>query len=203
MNEKIKLLAIISIVAVGSGLLGYLVAPSQTSHSEFYAPAIIESGQGTLVKFRVSLEPGYGRTLVNIENSQYREDAENALIKAKRNAEEILGLKLVFYDVVLDVDARGRQVGGESAGAMFAVGIVSAYSGKNVREGATMSAGISPEGFLFAVDGIEEKILAAKSSGKTRFVIATQQTVKNEVDIQGIEIIRASNIRQAAENLLT
>ena len=200
-NRSILIIGLI-VLALASALLGYLVAPRQESHVDFYAPAITNSGEGALVKFRISLPPGYGRTLVNVQNAKYREDTENALIKAKKNAENMLGVKLTYYDTVLDVEAIGSEVGGESAGAMFAVGIISAYSGRKINEGTTMSAGLTSNGLLFAVDGIEEKIIAAKNSGKTKFVVAKSQTIKNERDITGIEIIRVADIKQAAEQLL-
>ena len=94
MNNKINLLfvAILVILTSGAGLLGYLVAPIPHSSVDFYAPAITDAGAGALVKFRVSLIPGSGKTLVNVENSRYREDSENALVKAKKNAEDIIGV---------------------------------------------------------------------------------------------------------------
>lgn len=193
---------LLAMIAVAGASLGYLVAPSPQAHSDFYAPAIIDNGQGVLVKFRVSLYPGSGKTLVNVQNSFYREDSENALVKAKKNAEDILGVKLIYHDLVLDVESIGSEVGGESAGAMFTLGILSAYSGRKINDEVTMSAGITDDGLLFAVDSIEEKILAAKQSGKKKFIVSATQGIKNAEQIEGIEIIKAKNIREAAEQIL-
>ncbi|MFH1246744.1 MAG: S16 family serine protease [Candidatus Micrarchaeota archaeon] len=190
-------------IAIGGGALGYLVAPRPQSHADFYAPAISEDGQGTLVKFRISLLSGTGRTLVNIQNAKYREDTENALLKAKKNAETLLGVKLEYYDTVLDIESIGSEVGGESAGAMFTVGIIAAYSGKNVKKDTVMSAGITEEGLLFAVDGIEEKILAAQNSGKDKFIVANSQEIKHPENMNGVEIIRAKDIREATQQIIS
>lgn len=189
-------------LAAAAGLLGYLVSPKPYASSDFYAPAITDNGQGQLVKFRVSLLPGNGKTLVNVQNAKYHQDSENALVKAKQNSEELLGIKLSYYDVVLDVEAIGSEVGGESAGAMFTVGIMSAYTGKKIKSNVAMSAGVTEGGLLFAVDSIEEKIIAAKASGKDKFLVATAQQVKNPNGIAGIEIIRVVNVREAAEQML-
>ncbi len=186
-----------------SVFLGYLVSPTPNAYSVFYAPAITDTGDGALVKFSVSLIPGNGRTLVNIENVRYRQDTENALVKAKRNAEKITGVKLTYYDVVLDVNSIGSEVGGESAGAMFTAGIVSAFTGRMFDSRSTMSAGITENGMLFAVDGIEEKILAARNSGKSKFVVSKTQVVKNEDSITGIEIIRVVNVSEAINAVLS
>ncbi len=203
MKFEITAIVVLVILTIASGLLGYTSAPSPGKYADFYAPAITDAGEGALVKFRVSLSPGYGRTLVNIENSKYREDTENALLKAKRNAEKQLGMKLVYHDVVLDVEAIGSEVGGESAGAMFTVGIVSAYTGRKIASDATMSAGITENGLLFAVDSIEEKIIAAKQGGKKKFIVAESQGIKNGNYIEGIEIIPVVDVVEAANQLLT
>ena len=102
--------------------------------------------------------------------------------------------------MILDVEAIGSEVGGESAGAMFSIAIVSAYTGKKINPGTTMSAGITEDGLLFAVDSIEEKILAAKTAGKTRFVVAKNQGVKAPEDV-GIEVIRAAPAEHFAFSL--
>ncbi len=202
MKGEAAIVIIFLLLAAGAGALGYLVAPQKHGYADFYAPAITDGGQGALVKFRVSLAEGSGRTLVNIQNSRYREDTENALLKARKNAEDLIGIKLEYYDTILDVESIAPEVGGESAGAMFAVGIVAAYTGKSVNQDAIMSAGITNDGLLFAVEGIEEKILAAKSNGKTKFVVSKSQAIKNAQDITGIEIIRVSNVKEATEQML-
>ncbi len=196
--------AFLTIALASAGVfLGYLAAPSPALHSDFYAPAVTDVGNGLLVKFRVSITPGQGRTLVNIQNAQYKEDAENAFLKAKANAEEILGVKLLFQDVILDVESIGSNVGGESAGAMFTIGIISAYTGRKIASDVVMSAGITNDGVLFAVDSIEEKIIAAKINGKKKFIVAEKQQVKNEDLIKDISIIRSSTVRDAVQQALT
>lgn len=203
MKGEALILIILLLLAAGAGTLGYLVSPHKQSYADFYAPAITDSGQGALVKFRVSLSEGSGRTLVNIQNSRYREDTENALLKARKTAEDIIGVKFEYYDTVLDVESIGAEVGGESAGAMFAVGIVAAYTNKQVKQDAIMSAGITTTGLLFAVEGIEEKILASRNNGKRTFVVAQSQEIRNAQNIAGIEIIRAANVKEATEQMLT
>lgn len=189
-------------LAIAAGALGFLVSPAKVASSDFYAPAITNNGQGALVKFRATLIPGTGKTLVNIQNAQYREDTENALRKAKKNAEDYLGIRFAFYDVILDVEGIGSEVGGESAGAMFTIGIISAYTGKKIDASATMSAGVTESGKLFAVDSIEEKIIAAKNSGKKKFIVAATQNIKNPDFTEGVEIIKAIDVKEAVKNLL-
>ncbi len=196
--------AITALLLVASAAyLGYTVAPSPYPTSSFYAPAITANGAGALVKFTISLKTGNGRTLVNVQNALYQEDSESALLKAKLNAEKILGLKLTYYDVILDINAAGADVGGESAGALFAAGIVSAYTGKAIKRDVAISAGLNSDGSLFPVEGIEEKILAAKQAGRKKFIVAQGQLIPNQTQISEIEIIRLQNIEEALSQLLS
>ncbi|MBI4406607.1 hypothetical protein HY571_01710 [Candidatus Micrarchaeota archaeon] len=189
--------ALLLVLIIGlSALLGYFASPAPFQFADLQAPAITHQGTGVLVKFRISLEPGNGRTLINIQNSEYKQDAENAVRKARKNAENILGIKLSYTDLIVDVGASGSEVGGESAGAMFAVGIISAYTGKKIKNEVAMSAGITEDGKLFPVESIEEKILAAIASGKKTFVVADAQVIKNEENLE-IEVVRVSDLNQA------
>ncbi len=198
---KVVYPVLLALVIASSALLGYFAFPAPFQFADLHAPAITQQGTGVLVKFRVSLEPGSGRTLINIHNAEYKQDAENAVRKARINAENILGVKLAYTDLVIDVGATGSEVGGESAGAMFAVGIISAYTGKKIKNEVAMSAGITEDGKLFTVDSIEEKILAAIASGKKTFVVADGQFIKNEASL-AIEVVRASDLNQALVHLI-
>ncbi len=201
MNPKL-LFILVALIGIAAGMLGYLAAPGPVKTSDFQAPAITDDGIGVMVPFRITLSPGNGRTLVNIDNANYHRDTEDALVKAKQNAEKLTGIKFRYFDVVLDIGASGSDIGGESAGAMFAIGIISAYTGKQVNPLVSMSGGITATGNLFPVDGIEEKIIAAKNSGKIKFVVAKEQVVKNTMDSSEMEIIRVTNIKEASDILL-
>ncbi|MFH1107178.1 MAG: S16 family serine protease [Candidatus Micrarchaeota archaeon] len=184
--------------------LGYFAVPVPKSIA-FSAPAITEDGKGRLVGFRMSLQPGPGRLLINVESVAYREDTDSALRKARSAAENYLGVRLANYDIVLDVESDGfREVSGESAGALFAAALIALESGRKLNPDAAISAVLDEEGILQPVGGIEEKIIAAERADRSVFVVSGGQSVRFEDELaRNITIRRAYSIRDALPYVLS
>ncbi len=199
---RIAILLPILLAVAAAIYLGYN-SPIASRQVHFQAPAITDNGAGTMADFNLILKPGDGKVLVNIGNAFYQQDSENSLRKAKGIAEKFVGLKLTGYDLLLEVDGGERIVGGESAGAIFSTAIVSAYTGRKMRDDATGSAAITEDGTLVPIDGVEEKMHAASQAGKKYFVVSTEQKVSNEQELSKIiQIVRVENAGQFIQLLL-
>ncbi|MFH1258063.1 MAG: S16 family serine protease [Candidatus Micrarchaeota archaeon] len=184
--------------------LGYYSIPS-FRHVVFFAPALNEDGKGSMVEFEMFYLKGEGRTLVNIGNADFSDDVENALRKARFFANEHMGVQTGRLDLVLQVNGGGdnRKISGESAGGMFAVGIIALQTGKTFRKNVAISATLNEKGELADVGGIEEKIIAAMETGRGVFLVSSKQQIKDEPELsRGIRIIRVSNLGEAAKYLL-
>lgn len=182
--------------------LGYLLLPSPKAIS-FSAPAIGSLGKGSLIDFEMRITQGSGKTLVNIQNADFKEDVENALRKARFNADRYLGISSGHFDISLSVKGEGNMVSGESAGGMFAVAIVALATGRELRNDVIISAVILENGNLEEVGGIEEKIIAAKEGKRNVFLVSSGQKIKDEQEVtQGIRIIRVRNLEEAVKYLL-
>ncbi|MFH1199880.1 MAG: S16 family serine protease, partial [Candidatus Micrarchaeota archaeon] len=171
----------------------------------FSAPAVNAEGNGELVGLRMSLQPGYGRLLVNVREVAFRESIDAALRKAVIASEKYSGVRLSNYDIVLDVDSQGfSELSGESAGAYFAAALIAMQSNRGLNPDASMSAAISENGTLLPVGGIDEKIIAAKAGSRKVFVISDSQEAKFEDSLSsGIEIRRAKDLSAALPYLLS
>ncbi|MDO8660518.1 MAG: S16 family serine protease [Candidatus Woesearchaeota archaeon] len=197
------LVAILILSVLVAGYLGYLLAPGQGNSVSFQAPAVTNDGVGAVAVFKVSTAPGTGKLLVNLQSSKFKQDTENSLLKAKHNAEKYMDVKLINVDITVDTVTRNEVVEGESAGAMFTTAIVAAYSGKTFKKNAIASAGINQDGTLFPVEGIEEKVLATRNAGKTIFVVAKNQEIRNEHNLPNdVQIIRVATANEAIDKLL-
>ena len=202
--EKVESLILIAtlVAVISSAFIGYTLVPGKVKSIEFNAPAVTLDGSGTLGSFKMTLIPGTGKTLVNIENAAFYSDVENSFRKAKLNAEGILGVKLAYYDLILEAK-RVNVVSGESAGAVLTAAIVALATDHTFDASATGSAGISKDGSVFAVGGIEEKILAAHSAGKKTFIIAQDQHIQNADKLPtDIEIVRVATARELVDRLV-
>lgn len=72
---------------------------------------------------------------------------------------------------------------GPSAGITMVTSLVSAFTGRKVRERIAMTGEMTLRGKVLPVGGIKEKILAAKRSGITDIILS----VENMRDIEEIE----------------
>ncbi len=182
--------------------LGFNAFPSAKKIT-FSAPALLENGKGSLVEFKMSLRFGQGMTLVNIRNAGFKEDAENALRKARNLAESYLGTSTSNFDIVLEISGNGNEVSGESAGGMFSLAIIALQTGKKLKQDVAISAAINEFGELEQVGGIEEKILAAKEADRKVFLVSKNQPIKEELNVgSGISIIRVKNLKEAVSYMI-
>ncbi|PIN96345.1 hypothetical protein COX86_01370 [Candidatus Micrarchaeota archaeon CG_4_10_14_0_2_um_filter_60_11] len=187
------------LLAVG---LGYQAAPSPHSQAVFQAVAVTEDGSGMLTPFTVTATRGSGRILLDVSESRYGPDTEASLAEARDAAQTLVG-SLATTDLRIDFEgAAAQRVSGESGGAAFAIAMVSAVSGAQLRPEGAVSAQLNGTR-LAPVGGIDEKILAAEKAGKKFFVVARGQEIKYEQDLnKRIAIVRVDTLAQAASILL-
>ncbi|OIO25397.1 hypothetical protein AUJ14_04400 [Candidatus Micrarchaeota archaeon CG1_02_55_22] len=195
--------AIIVIAVLAAFLLSFNIPRETPSQVRLFAPAVLEDGTGAIVPFTLTLRPGTGRMLVDIDNAFFKQDVENSLRKARVAASSAVGASFEQYDIEVGV-VGSRVVSGESAGALFTVGIASLAAGRTVRSDVIVSATVSESGALGVVDGIDEKIAAAADAGKTLFIVAAGQEIRNEESLsQRIRIERVGTARDVIELMLS
>lgn len=85
--------------------------------------------------------------------------------------------------------AVGGVIDGPSAGALMAVGFMSAIRGERLRENATLTGGLGPDGTVLPVGGIPEKIRAASKKGKTLVGIPAGQTMAKDAKGNPVKVI--------------
>lgn len=83
---------------------------------------------------------------------------------AARIAARALGREIADYSFLAESEG---FIDGPSAGALFTAGFMAAITGTAVRPEASMTGTVSPDGTVGPVIGLEEKLLAALSAGKT------------------------------------
>jgi PDZ domain-containing protein len=108
------------------------------------------------------------------------------------------------YQFPFTVDIQLDDVGGPSAGLMFALGIVEKLTKEDVTGGATIagSGTIDDDGSVGPIGGIGMKILSAKRSGATAFLVPEGNCrAATANDPGGIELIRVSSLSAALDAL--
>ncbi len=144
---------------------------------------------GEILFIESSLSKGKGEKLTLTGNlgDVMKESATIALEYVRAHAADFGIDEKMFseYNVHIHVPEGAIPKDGPSAGITMVTSLVSAFSGKKVREKVAMTGEMTLRGKVLPVGGIKEKILAAKRAGITDIIISSE----NLRDIEEIEPI--------------
>ncbi len=141
-------------------------------------------GEILLVETSLSTCEGEKLSLTGNLGNVMKESATIALQWVKAHCES-LGIKpeqFAKHNVHIHFPEGAIPKDGPSAGITMATSLVSAFTGRKVRERIAMTGEITLRGRVLPVGGIKEKILAAKRAGITDIVISKD----NRKDIEDI-----------------
>ena len=102
-------------------------------------------------------------------------DMQGSARLAARVAAGLVGVPFEAHDYFFVIRSNSQQIGGPSAGATLAVGVVAALQGWDVRHDVLMTGTINPDGTVGAVGGVPEKAAAAAQAGMRRFLYPSGQ----------------------------
>ncbi|MBO0608495.1 PDZ domain-containing protein [Myceligenerans salitolerans] len=106
------------------------------------------------------------------------------------------------YDFPVEVSIQIEDIGGPSAGMMFALGIIDKLTAEDEADGEVIAGTgtMSPEGVVGPIGGIEQKLYGAVRDGATWFLAPAAncpEVVGNEPD--GLRVVRVETLRDARE----
>ncbi len=104
--------------------------------------------------------------------------AKDSVFNASSVVRQMTGKDLADYDVHINIIG-GGQIDGPSAGVAILAAILSALTGKPVRQDMAVTGEISIQGRVKAVGGVVEKAYGAKQAGITSMILPKE----NEKDI--------------------
>ncbi len=162
---------------------------------------------GEILFIESSLSKGKGEKLTLTGNlgDVMKESATIALQYVRAHAEEF-GIKdevFTDYNVHIHVPEGAIPKDGPSAGITMVTSLVSAFTGKKVREKLAMTGEMTLRGKVLPVGGIKEKILAAKRAGITDIILSEEN--RRDIDdiepiyIKGINFLYVKNISEVID----
>jgi ATP-dependent Lon protease len=164
---------------------------------------------GDILFIEASLSKGKGKlTLTGNLGEVMKESATTALsyIKAHHHKLGIPGEKFSDMDVHVHVPQGAIPKDGPSAGITMFTALVSAFTGKKVRQSVAMTGEITLRGRVLPVGGIKEKMLAAKRSGIKKVILCSEneKNVKQipEQYLSGMEFVYVDNVSEVIESAL-
>ena len=184
--------------------LFYPIAIAQNSNLEYlnyiYVPSVIdeEKGEGSVIKIGLYVTKS-NTTDVVVEGPEYI--AEDTLYAAKLAllvVDKIIGIKQGYtYHIVIETHGR---IAGPSAGAAFAVLLMSAILGDEIKHNLSMTGALSGDGGVEGVAGLVIKANATKHYGLTEMVAPyniLSPPVYNKVKLLNITIKPVANVLEA------
>ena len=158
-------------------------------------PAVIQKVQqdstdsegGALIDISVEIQPGEGRVLVQttpLMGVVFQDAANTAVFVAENKT----GKSLSNSDIIFSINAKDQIPGvdGPSAGALMTLITMSAIDNNTkLNDSITLTGTIDNEGNIGAIGGVLEKAKAAKSGGKTLFLIPRENSelvIYNQVE---------------------
>lgn len=165
---------------------------------------------GEILFIETSLSKGKGEKLTLTGNlgDVMKESATIALQYVRSHADE-LGIKdelFVENNVHLHVPEGAIPKDGPSAGITMVTSMVSAFTGRKVRERIAMTGEMTLRGKVLPVGGIKEKILAAKRSGIDTIILSKDN--RKDIDeiediyLKGMNFIYVKDISEVLKNAL-
>ena len=137
---------------------------------------------GVLLRVETTVMPGKGTLLLTGKMGDVMQESAQASMSYVRSRAAELGLDRDFYknlDIHIHIPEGAVPKDGPSAGITMATSIVSALTGRSVRNELAMTGELTLGGRVLPVGGLKEKLLAAKEAGMHTVLIP----VENEKDL--------------------
>jgi len=159
---------------------------------------------GTMLEIDVARMKGKNKfTLTGQLGDVMKESAQAALTFIRANSEH-LGLDEDFfehYELHIHIPEGAIPKDGPSAGMAMALAMISLLSGRKVRHDVAMTGEITLRGDVYAIGGLNEKLLAAQRN-KIKTVLIPYDNLKDLIEIpekvkHGLEIIGVRTLDEA------
>lgn len=115
-------------------------------------------------------------------------------------------LATVLVDHPYDLTITVEEIGGPSAGLMFALGIVDKIESDDLTGGEVIAGTgtIDPEGTVGAIGGIPQKLVAAQSAGASTFLVPAGNCREATANAQpGLRLVKVETLTGALDALAT
>lgn len=127
--------------------------------------------------------------------------AKDSLFNAAAVVRSLTEQDLANWDVHVNV-VGGARIDGPSAGLALVLVMISAITGRPLRQDVAFTGEISIRGVVKAVGGIAEKLFGAQQAGMLRVVVPVENQADVPVGLSGLEVLGVATVREAMEAAL-
>lgn len=164
---------------------------------------------GTTLSVEVNCMPGEGKFRVTGNLGKVMTESAEAAVSYIRSQNERFKLEPDFYkkkDIHIHIPEGATPKDGPSAGVTMATAIISALTGRKVRNDVAMTGEITIRGRVLPIGGLQEKVLAAKKVG-IKTVILPKENKKDLDEIMdeikdGMQFVLAETMEDVLQTAL-
>ena len=174
----------------GDGALIEDVVPSCPADGKLYPGDIITSVDGTAVRTAAQASKLFDKIPndqplhfdLNVDGDTVQETFTRAPCGPKD--EKLVGISMIDA-FPIDVTYTSDEIGGPSAGLMWALGLYELLTPEDITAGRTIAGTgeIAPDGTVYPIGGIQDKVVAAQRAGATIFLAPKD----NMSELQGVD----------------
>lgn len=161
-----------------------------------------------LVRAVSTLEPGSEARLVVRRDGVRRSEVVTTVAGTEDPDKAMLKVGIApTFDFPFDVDLNiSHDIGGPSAGMIFAIGIYDVLTKGSLTHGKVIAGTgeIDPEGNVLPIGGVQQKIAAAQRDHARLFLVPADncaEALDAHFDHDQIELVRADTVEQAIEQI--
>lgn len=174
----------------GDGALIEDVVPSCPADGKLYPGDIITSVDGTAMHTAAQASKLFDKIPdneplhfdLNVDGNTVQETFTRAPCGPKH--EKLVGISMIDA-FPIDVTYTSDEIGGPSAGLMWALGLYELLTPNDITAGRTIAGTgeIAPDGTVYPIGGIQDKVVAAQRAGATMFLAPKD----NMSELQGVD----------------
>lgn len=164
---------------------------------------------GDTLQIEVNVMPGKGEIMLTGKLGDVMKESARTGISYIRSVSKKYAIQEEFFekhDIHVHIPEGAVPKDGPSAGITMATAILSAVTGKKVREDLAMTGEITLRGRVLPIGGLKEKLLAAKNAGiHTVLVPKENQSDVEELSVEitkGLEIIPVESMNEVLKKAL-
>jgi ATP-dependent Lon protease len=158
-------------------------------------------GGGDVMPVEVTLMAGKGNMTLTGQLGEVMQESAQAALSYTRSQAKVLGLKENIFektDIHIHLPETAVPKDGPSGGITLATALISAFTGRKVRNRIAMTGELTLRGRVLAVGGIREKVLAAHRAGLKTILIPERnkkdlvevaKNVLSEIEVIGVKVM--------------
>jgi len=160
------------------------------------------TGQSSLTSLISAHPPGSTLTVTIERNGQ----TQTVQVGTKESGgHPVMGVKVTEqYKFPFTVKFSVGEIGGPSAGMMFALGVIDKLTPMNLTGGKFVAGTgtITPSGQVGAIGGVEQKMVGARDAGATVFLAPASNCADTKGAVPaGLRVVKVSTLSQAVDDL--